>query len=465
MSSLRAEFGRIKAAIEIHAQPPVTGPDRHEALIELAEVFETHFADSRTPWSQVRNQLFAAVFDTTVELINSSRDKTSDEKMRNMIAVGGDVLSRGLTLDGLTISYFYRLVGAADTLLQMARWFGYRPGYEDLVRVWISPDVADQFRFVSDVTEELREQIREMRDLEKTPEDFGLMVRKHPETLAITAKKGVAEAKAMVISLSGRRIETTKLPAAANVLEGNDLAVRTFLKEIHADDPSAGWDHDGLAYKGKFGVSKERVADLLRDFRYDRGNLILANALHKIIRGQSSEAFQEWTVGVVGGSGTSLQLTDSLTLPNTPSRAVRWFADDGGSGSFRVSGTSARLAGSTDLARTYLHEGEDLQEPSVYAALPRPTLLIYALRPKFDVKTVGEGSHAEDKAQAESAAAKEAWRKAAPDLDRLMALKLAIPGEPGSRNGDVTYLLNGPAIDEFKQDYDVSPDDEEDFDG
>jgi hypothetical protein len=133
------------------------------------------------------------VLDTMGELVNSSSDKTSDDKARNMIAVGGDVLSRGLTVEGLTVSYFYRVVGAADTLLQMARWFGYRPGYEDIVRVWISPDVADQFRFVSDISEELRAQIREMRDLGKTTEDFGLMVRKHPETLAITAKKGVAE--------------------------------------------------------------------------------------------------------------------------------------------------------------------------------------------------------------------------------------------------------------------------------
>ena len=46
-----------------------------------------------------------------------------------MIAVGGDVLSRGLTLDGLTTSYFYRRAGAFDTLMQMARWFGYRDGY------------------------------------------------------------------------------------------------------------------------------------------------------------------------------------------------------------------------------------------------------------------------------------------------------------------------------------------------
>ena len=189
------EFARIKNAIEIHAQPPTSGPDTHEVLIRLAQSYETHFADTQTTWFAVRDKLLGAVIDTTVELVNSSRDKASDDKVRNMIAVGGDVLSRGLTVEGLTVSYFYRIVGAADTLLQMARWFGYRPGYEDIVRVWISPDVADQFRFVSDVSEELRAQIREMRDLGKTPEDFGLMVRKHPETLAITAKKGVAESR------------------------------------------------------------------------------------------------------------------------------------------------------------------------------------------------------------------------------------------------------------------------------
>ena len=236
------EFGRIKAAIEIHGQPPVTGGDSHKVLVQLAETFETHFADSQVSWAMVRERLFEAVFDTTVELVNSSRDKASDDKVRNMIAVGGDVLSRGLTLEGLTVSYFYRVVGAADTLLQMARWFGYRPGYEDLVRVWISPDVADQFRFVAEVTDELRDQIREMRELGKTPEDFGLMVRKHPETLAITAKRGVAEAHSMVISLSGRRIETTKIPATNSILLGNDAAVRDFLLALEADDPDGGWE-------------------------------------------------------------------------------------------------------------------------------------------------------------------------------------------------------------------------------
>lgn len=461
------EYARIKNAIEIHAQPPTAGPDTHEVLIQLATTFETRFPDSQISWPVVRDKLLAAVIDTTVELVNSSRDKRTDDKVRNMIAVGGDVLSRGLTVEGLTVSYFYRVVGAADTLLQMARWFGYRPGYEDVVRVWISPDVADQFRFVADVSEELRVQIREMRELGKTPEDFGLMVRKHPETLAITAKKGVSESRSMVISLSGRRIETIRIPANAAVLAGNQKAVRDFLIAIESDTGGSNWDqkqrHD-LAYMGKVGVSKDRIAELLEAFRYDRGNLILANSLHKLIRDQSSPAFQDWTVGIVGGSGRELELAPGLVLPSMPRRAVR-YSTDGTNGTFRVSGSSARLAGSTDLAKTYSHKGDDLVEPAVYRELPHPTLLIYPLEPNLDVKPESPVTDASKQtAKDEEATAKTAWEEASTGSGALMALKIAIPGEPGSKSGDVVYLLNGPAIEEFRQDFDVSADDEEDLD-
>ena len=457
-------FAVLKSAIEIHAQPPVSGGDSHKVLLKLREVFEEQYTDCGSAWRDVRDKLLESVFDTTVELVNSSRDKQSDEKQRNMIAVGGDVLSRGLTLDGLTVSYFYRLVGSADTLLQMARWFGYRPGYEDLVRIWIAPDTADQFRFVHDVSEELRDQVREMRDLGRRPEDFGLMVRKHPETLAITAKRGVSEAKSMVISLSGRRIETTTIPARKPVLEGNLQAVKKFLSGLEVDDPRGGWNLEGTDYAGKHAVSREKVADLLRDFRYDRGNLILANSLHKLIRDQRGEKFQDWRVVLIGGNGGALELTPNLTLPKTPRRAVRYSPDDQ-SGTFRVSGSSARLAGSTDLARTFTHEGPDLVEPDVYVELPHPTLMIYALEPTLQVNPKDDSPAAQAAAAKETGRAQAAWEAVAGGVvTHIVALKLAIPGERGAKAGDVQYLLNGPAIDEFTQDFTVTEEDEEDLD-
>lgn len=156
-------------------------------------------------------------------------------------------------------------------------------------------------------------------------------------------------------------------------------------------------------------------------------------------------------------------------MSDTPQRGVR-YSPDSSNGTFRISGSSARLAGSTDLARTYPHPGEkNLVEtsgnPSVYSFLPNPTLLIYPLAPKFDVKSSGVGSHAELLAEADTKTAQSAWTEAInAGVKSLMALKIAIPGEPGARNGDVDYLLNGPAIEEFVQDFALSAEDVEDID-
>ncbi len=60
------------------------------------------------------------------------------------IAIGNMVLSRGLTLEGLMTSYYSRNAGTYDTLLQMCRWFGYRPGYEDLCRVYLTQENIDR---------------------------------------------------------------------------------------------------------------------------------------------------------------------------------------------------------------------------------------------------------------------------------------------------------------------------------
>lgn len=455
-------FSKLKAAIELHAQPPVNGPDTHPLIVELAKTFADHFHTSEVSWEEARDRLLAAVLDTKVVLVNSSRDKTSDDKPQNQIAVGGDVLSRGLTLEGLTVSYFYRMVGAADTLLQMARWFGYRDGYDDLVRVWISPDVADQFRFVNDVSRELREQIGIMRDLGRTPRDFGLMVRKHPESLAITAKRGVATTRSMVISLSGRRIETTKIPASSGVVQGNWQAVIDFLKSIDKDIEPGVWRRPAYGFAGKPGVPRERIAELLATFRYDRGDLILGNSLDELIRRATGVAFQEWTVAIVHGSGGELPIVEGLSV-KIPERAVR-YSPDSSMGSFRVSGKSARLAGKVDLARTHTAIDGNLVEPTVYGELLHPSLLIYPLKPKFDLPRGGSNSSEESLVKQEAEAA-DAWRKASgAQTIPLVALKVAIRGEPGSSAGDVEYLLNGPAIEAFTQDFGVEEDDVEDFD-
>jgi len=107
------------------------------------------------------------------------------------IVIGGHKLSRGLTLEGLSISYFARNSKAYDTLMQMCRWFGYRPGYADLCRVFLPADSIQWYSFISSSIRELYQELELMSKREARPKDFGLKVREHPGAMIITAKNKI----------------------------------------------------------------------------------------------------------------------------------------------------------------------------------------------------------------------------------------------------------------------------------
>src|SRR5262249_12617745 len=114
----------------------------------------------------------------TIKLINgSAKDALEYDAARqtgiNVIAIGGDKLSRGLTLEGLTVSYFLRASRMYDTLMQMGRWFGYRDGYADLCRLYTTRELVDWYRDITVANEELLALFDEMAAVGGTPRDFG----------------------------------------------------------------------------------------------------------------------------------------------------------------------------------------------------------------------------------------------------------------------------------------------------
>src|SRR5690606_6004472 len=100
---------------------------------------------------------------------------------------------RGLTLEGLTVSYFLRNSVMYDTLMQMGRWFGYRPNYEDLCRIWMPADGVGWYVHIHEAMEDLQVQLKRMELVKATPEQFGLAVRSHPESLIVTARNKRSE--------------------------------------------------------------------------------------------------------------------------------------------------------------------------------------------------------------------------------------------------------------------------------
>lgn len=128
-----------------------------------------------------------------------------------VIAVGGGTLSRGLTLEGLVVSYFIRTSSTYDTLLQMGRWFGYRVGYEDLPRVWMPDDLREEFRFLAQVEFELREEISSMARSGVSPQQLGVKIRAHPGRLEITSATKMQHAQLVRMSYSGQTTQTIQL--------------------------------------------------------------------------------------------------------------------------------------------------------------------------------------------------------------------------------------------------------------
>lgn len=149
---------------------------------------------------------------------------------QNVIAVGGGTLSRGLTLEGLVVSYFTRSSNTYDTLLQMGRWFGYRTGYEDLPRVWVADGLDQDYAFLARVERELREEIRVLSDGEHTPKDVGVRVRTHPGRLQITNVNKMHAAREVQVGLSGTSNQTFILDGRDGAFARNRDAVERLIE-------------------------------------------------------------------------------------------------------------------------------------------------------------------------------------------------------------------------------------------
>jgi hypothetical protein len=111
---------------------------RHTRLSILHDTWQMHYSACEVSWDKVRKALYDSIASIKVLTINQKSEAADrlnygvykkSEKGRRVIAVGGLTLSRGLTLEGLCVSYFFRNSKAYDTLLQMGRWFGYRENF------------------------------------------------------------------------------------------------------------------------------------------------------------------------------------------------------------------------------------------------------------------------------------------------------------------------------------------------
>jgi hypothetical protein len=268
-------------------------------------------------WQSVEEELHEAADRIRVQVVNSDLMEPIDyeghtETGLSVIAVGGDKLSRGLTLEGLSVSYFLRASRMYDSLMQMGRWFGYRPGYVDLCRLFMPGDLQLWFRHVATAAEDLRGRLDRMARLGARPKDYGLKVQSH-SLLLVTAKNKMRHSSEHQVSFAGDgKIQTvffqSKDKNAANVERTCAFlgSLGPFPKEgFKVDRPNGVQASGGRRWTN---VSGQAVADFIGslDFPADTFD---AQKLRDYIRAQLAIGeLTDWTVIMPSGRGTTLPI-------------------------------------------------------------------------------------------------------------------------------------------------------------
>ena len=278
-------------------------------------------------WEEVEAALTEVVADIQVRMINGTAKDALDyadneEVGLKVIAIGGDKLSRGLTLEGLATSYFLRASKMYDTLMQMGRWFGYRPGYIDLCRLYTTDDLVEWFEHIGNASEELREEFDFMAASGATPREYGLKVQSHP-VLMVTSRLKMRTARTLALSFSGNLLETVTFHREPDILERNLDAARRLLARLgkSQSDPQRVHGRE-MVWQGSHlweGVDAADVIDFLDAYRsHPEAHKVNSDLLAEFIRSLVREnELTDWTVALIGagrGKGGHLVFHEGLKV-------------------------------------------------------------------------------------------------------------------------------------------------------
>lgn len=332
------EFRRVKRAITYDKSD-------HPVWKSLRELWDKDFApgiaqvqaiesDARlTPlsWDDVSNELAVAADKIVVKEIHGESKEALDYSRQHdgvsLIAVGGNKLSRGLTLEGLSVSYFLRSTRMYDTLMQMGRWFGYRDGYLDFCRLYTTDELRDWFSHIALAEEELKREFDHMVDARLTPADYGLRVREHPDGMMVTALNKMAYGQSREVTFAGQLVQTAFFARDQSLQMTNVNVVESWLSNLSSF-------RSGTDGHLRWTASREQVASFLNDilapgFIHEKCSRFGPELRMFVQAQEQSGGLLEWTVIVPKGGGKSGTVTGrpiNLTGRSDVSREQNYYS-------------------------------------------------------------------------------------------------------------------------------------------
>lgn len=303
-----------------------------EILQELKELYETDFVPTtdnvlenldykdirikQHSWEEVKSELKKAVSKIDVRSVHGTRSTTNleyhnieeidynrHENGLSVIAVGGSRLSRGITLEGLSVSYYLRTTKMYDSLMQMGRWFGYRPGYVDLCRLYTTEQIFEWFNHITMATEEMRNDFDEMTASHQRPKDFRLKVRNHHGLMTITSLAKLHFSQNIEISFSGTNPQTYQLLKTKSAIENNYKALNNLISTIGFPKIE-----NRKETRGKFrylfypNLEIDPICDFLEAFKIDQPSIRNATLSDYIRKQSANKNIEEWNVCIVSNT-------------------------------------------------------------------------------------------------------------------------------------------------------------------
>lgn len=285
---------------------------------KFVEVWNKHFSGLGFDQDSVINKkvLLGAIDKIQVVIVNSDKDsmKLDYKKYPSMriIAIGGLALSRGLTLKGLMTSYFYRNTSTFDVLMQMGRWFGYRPNYDDLCQIWTSYTSARWYEEITRSTEELKDDIRQMFEEKMTPKEFGIKVRDESDDLQITAynKMRTSFKRTEYLTFWGNLVET---PYASLIPQNNIKnynAVKLLVRRLYDNGYSAKTYESSAAIKHKtkvfYDVPIDFITFFLSEIEVSKFNAKFDTETIQDFLRDNLGKLGKWDISIQSGSGDEI---------------------------------------------------------------------------------------------------------------------------------------------------------------
>lgn len=258
-------------------------------------------------FDELKRHVAQFIESVRVKTLNSFTGQVLDyvrEPHLKAICIGGNKLSRGLTLEGLVSSYFVRESPNYDTLMQMARWFGFRQGYVDLTRIWTTEKLADQFALLAFVENQLRADIRVYEDMQLTPRQVGMRILRHP-SMQVTSplKRRYAREVVMAQSYSGQLVQTFKFPfdRPSELATQQDQNLQATLSLIDQLGKVGEWTDQGPTW---YDVNPNIVKGFLSDFQQsdfpDRSGFNKELVVSYISKLNTRDKLTRWTVSIRG---------------------------------------------------------------------------------------------------------------------------------------------------------------------